>query len=366
MIKTSVFQIQIICPGCNNFHAVSGISSTDVCRNCGRHINASAVIYDKMFPLMDKVKYMNGFLSGNIEQIGSQGYKLVYSSAQPYCEECKTVLDEDFLADAVKNKKPVSCPSCNHKMPVREADAEIKELHPKAIGVINDSFGSDYAEKNTDKESMLVFKCNTCGAGLELTNKTQRTIKCNYCDNENYLPDAIWTKLHPNKEVQPLFVLLEINESDIKETVDYFIRVTALRIFAKHFENFIREYFEKPLVNDAVLSWFKFLLRAENEKQVGFNMDISKIQKYFYENISLGLSSHPSELKKITAEFGRNLPLNLQQGLSSDKDENVRLALAKNQSLEKDIIKKLQKDSNPAVAEQAKKQKTGIFGKLFG
>lgn len=366
MLKTSVFQIQIVCPGCNSFHAVSGISAADVCRNCGKHINASAVIYNKMFPLMDKVKYMNGFLSGHIEQIGSEGYKLVYSSAQPYCEECKTALDENFLADAVKNKKPVSCPSCNHKMPVREADAEIKELHPKAIGVVNDSFGADYAEKNTDKDSMLVFKCNTCGAGLELTNKTQRTIKCNYCDNENYLPDAIWTKLHPNKEVQPLFILLDIDENDIKETVDYFIRVTALKIFSKHFENFMREYFEKPFVNDAVLSWFKFLLSAENEKQIGLNMDMTKIQKYFYENLALGLSSHPAKLKIVTAEFGAGMPLSLQQALSCDNDENIRLALAKNKTLDKDIIKKLQKDSSPLVSGQAKKQKTGFLNKLFG
>ena len=365
MIKNSVFQIQIICPGCNNFHAVSGISSMDVCRNCGKHINASAVIYDKMFPLMDKIKYMNGFLSGNIEQIGSEGYKLVYSSTQPFCEECKTVLDENLLADAIRNKKPVSCPACNHKMPVREADAEIRELHPNAIGVVNDSFGTDYAEKNTDKDSMLVFKCNTCGAGLELTNKTQRTIKCNYCDNENYLPDSVWTKLHPNKEVQPLFVLLEISENDIKETVDYFLRVTALRVFSKHFENFIREYFEKPFVNEAVLSWFRFLLQAENEKQIGVNMDITKIQKYFYENIALGLSSHPSDLKVIAAEYGTGMPLSLQQALSNDKDEKVRAALAKNKSLEKDIIKKLQKDGSPAVAEQAKNLKSGFFNKIF-
>ena len=137
-------------------------------------------------------------------------------------------------------------------------------------------------------------------------------------------------------------------------------------MFSKHFENFIREYFEKPFVNEAVLSWFRFLLQAENEKQIGVNMDITKIQKYFYENIALGLSSHPSDLKVIAAEYGTGMPLSLQQALSNDKDEKVRAALAKNKSLEKDIIKKLQKDGSPAVAEQAKNLKSGFFNKIFG
>lgn len=367
MIKTSTFQIQIVCPGCNNYHAVSGISATDLCRNCGRQINVASVLHDKMFSFMDKTQYMNAFLSGGIEQMGGAGaYKLTYTSMPPYCEECKTQIDENLLAEAVKSGKPFTCQNCSHKMPVRGADAEIKEFHPKAIGVINDEHGADFAERNTDKDSMIVFKCMTCGAGLELTAKTERTIKCKYCDNENYLPDSIWTKIHPNKEVQPLFVILEIEEGDIKGSIDYFLRVTSLSIFSKHFDNFTREYFERPFIAGSLLAWVKQLMQAKNNEKVSFNMDVTRIRKYFYDNLKLGLSSHNDKLKETVAEYAIDIPVELQQGLSSDKSEKVRAALAKNSHLAKDIIKKLQSDPSPEVSSLAQKQKTGLFSKLFG
>ncbi len=367
MIKTSTFKIQIVCPGCNNYVAVSGITDYDTCQNCGKQVNVSAIINERMFSFMDKTKYMNGYLSGSIEQMGGAGaYKLVYSSMQPYCEECFNVIDENEMLEAVKAEKPFTCNACGHKMPGRGRDAALKEFHPNAIGVINDSYGFDYAEKNVDKDSMLVFKCMTCGAGLELTSDTKRTIKCNFCDNENYLPDSIWGKLHPNKEVQPLFVMLELDEEDMKGSVNYFLSVTSLSIYKKHFENFIREYFEKPFVTPAFLAWLKAFLMAKNNEQVSFNMDITKIHKYFYDNLNLGLSSQPSEIKLIAAEYGYGLPPELEAGLASDKDDTVRLALAKNKSLSKNTLKKLQADPNTAVSEEAKKHKTGFFKGLFG
>jgi len=367
MLKTSMFQLQLVCPGCNNFVAVSGITDFDTCQNCGKHVNVSSVINDKMFGIMDRQKYMNGFLSGGIEQPGgANAYKLVYSSMQPYCEECGSVIDEQTAFEAIDSGKTYTCPKCSHKMPVRAADKLLKEFHPKAVGVLNDSYGIDKKSLDTTKDEMLVFKCMTCGAGLELTIDAKRTIKCNYCDNENYLPDSIWTKLHPNKEVQPLFMLLELNESDIKASVDYFINVTALNIFSRHFDNFTRQYFERPFVSESLLTWIKLFISAKNNEQISFNMDITKCHKFFYENLLLGLDSHPAALKEVTSEYGIGMPIELQSALAGDKDESVRLSLAKNQGLHKNTIKKLQGDSSIAVQTEAKKLKTGIFSRIFG
>ena len=366
MIKTSIIKLQIVCPGCNNFVTISGISDFDICQNCGKNVNVSTVINDKMFSIMDKSNYMNGYLSGGIEQIGSGGYKLTYSSMQPYCEECFSVIDEAMLKEIIREEKPYVCKVCSHTMPYRKADSILKEFHGKIIGVLNDSLGAESKKLKTENTEMHVFKCNTCGAGLELTADTKRTIKCNYCDNENYLPDSIWTKLHPNKEVQPLFIISEINEVDLKRSVDYFLNVTALNIFSRHFENFIREYFEKPFVSESLLAWIKIFLSARNNEKVSFNMDITKIQKYYFENFLLGSSSHPEQLRIVTAEFALGMPPGLQLKLAEDVSESVRLSLAKNSSLQKSVIKKLQADSSEAVKTEAKKQKTGFFKGLFG
>lgn len=367
MIKFSEFRIQIVCPGCNSNHAVSGIVDFDTCQNCGKTINVRSVLLDRMFGFMDRVQYMNAFLSGSIEQIGGAGaYRLAYSSMPCKCEECRSIIETGLLREALDAGKPVSCPACGHKMPVRKADAEIKQFHPKAIGVINDSHGTDFAEKDVDKDSMLVFKCMTCGGALELTSDTKRTIKCNYCDNENYLPDSIWIKLHPNKEVQPLFILLDLTEEDIKGSIDYFLRVTALSIYGKHFENFIREYFEQPFIDESYITWLKHFLSARNNEQVSFNMDINKIQKYLYDNLKLGIGSHAAALKCVVAEYGIGIPVELQLLLAEDKSESVRIALAGNSNLKKEVIKKLQSDTCESVSKLAAKQKTGLFGKIFG
>jgi len=366
MIKTSTFRLQAVCPGCNSYHALSGITDFDTCQNCGRSINIHSILHDKLFDLVGREDYLNGFLSGNIEQTGgSGGYKLAYSSMPPECEECHHALESDLILSAIEEKKPVTCPGCSHKMPVRPADATIREFHPKAIGVINDSFGNDSNQKNTDKSEVLVFKCMTCGAGLELTSDTGRTMKCGYCDNENYLPDLIWTKLHPNKEVQPLYLILDIDPSDINGSVDCFLRVTALAIYDRHFTNFFKEYFENPFVSDSLLEWLKVILKAKNNEQVNFNMDITKIRKYLYDNLKLATGSLPERLLETAAQYGEDIPKELQMILGEQKSEKVRLALARNTGLEKEVIKKLQTDSCEPVKKEAQNLKTGFFKNLF-
>lgn len=367
MIKTSIFKIQVTCPGCGIRHAVSGITDTENCHQCGKTISISGVLNNRMFGVVNRENYLNAYLAGNIEQIGgNDAYKLEYTSQEPYCEQCYTQLEHSALLDAINNGKPYKCSSCNHIMPVRPADAAVKEFHPKAIGVINDAYGIDAGSKAADKEIMLVFKCMTCGSGLELTEKTARTTKCSYCDNDNYLPDAIWSKLHPNKEVQPLFVLLELDENDIKGSIDYFIRITMLAIFEKHFENFVREYFERPFITDAFLTWLKYFLSAEDSSRTGHVLKVSNPQRSFLNNIKLGYDSHPEQLRQTAAEYALSIPSDLQHLFAGDKSDNVRLALARNKSLDKEVIKKLQNDINILVSTQAKKNKKGFLKSLFG
>lgn len=355
------------------YHTVTSVAEDATCQNCGKNISLSGFFRSKLFGGADVEKYMYAFLTGNVEQMGGSGgvgntgsYKLSYSSMPVYCEECSENIDENEITGAINEKRPVRCPKCSHAMPMKEADYFIKSFHPKAIAIINDSGGIDEAEKNTGKSSMLVFSCMSCGAGLELNSDTGRTMKCNFCGNENYLPDAIWTKLHPNKEVCPLFVILDVDGPDMKAAVDYFLTVTMMKVYERHYENFIREYFEKPFISDAVNSWFRYFISAENNKQAGFNMDIEKIQRSFYGQVSLGYENHNLRLREITAEYGNQIPTELQQKIASDNDENVRLALAKNPSIGKSILKKLQNDLSSLVSAEAKKHKTGLFKGLFG
>lgn len=354
------------------YHTVTGINEIQVCQNCGKNIMLEKFFTSQLLGAADITKYMYAYLSGNVEQIGGTGgagstgsYRLAYSSMPAHCEECGVNIDETEILNALKEKRPVTCSNCGHKMPVKPADNFIKNFHPKAIAVVNDSGGFDSDDRSAEKNSMVIFKCMGCGAGLELNTDTGRTMKCSFCGNENYLPDAVWTKLHPDKEICPLFVILDIDGKDMEDAVNYFLSVTVMKIYDRHFENFIREYFEKPFESDALNSWFKTLLTARNDKS-GFNIDIEKIQKSFFGQLLSGYEKHNIRLREAAAAYGNNIPIELQQKLSSDSNEGIRMALAKNIGLNKEVIKKLQNDNSPAVASEAKKHKTGFFNRLFG
>ncbi len=94
-------------------------------------------------------------------------------------------------------------------------------------------------------------------------------------------------------------------------------------------------------------------------------MDMTKLQKYFYDNLLLGYSTHNPAIKLIAAAYGSSLPAELQKMMAGDTTE-IRLALTRNTSLSKDIIKLLQADKDSAVSNEAKKLKTGFFSKIFG
>ena len=373
MLKTSIFKIQVNCPACNTLHALSGLHEQETCRNCGKIISLRDFFHRQIFASAVTEKYMNAFVSGTISQIGggavdqAGAYKMTYSSMAAYCEECLKSAEEKDIMDAINNEKPYICPACSHAMPVKAADDFSRKFHPKIIGILNDSEGADLMEKNADeKKSMVVFSCMTCGSGLQLSDKSGRMVKCQYCDNENYLPDAIWSKLHPDKDVDPFFVILDLDGSDMQASLDYFLSMPMMRIYEKHFVNFIKEYFENSFVNDSLNAWLKTFLGAKNNEQVTSGFNVKSLQNYFFEQLGFGLENQNPELKLIAAGYSVSMPGELQQKLAKDSDENIRLALAKNPSISKEVIKILQNDTSPPVVSEARKHKSGFFNKLFG
>ncbi|MCB0725737.1 MAG: hypothetical protein KDC73_13670 [Ignavibacteriae bacterium] len=372
MWKTSIFRLQVNCPGCNTLHPVSSINYSENCYKCGKYIGLSELFNNQLFGgIVDKERYLNSFLVGTVEQLGGSGvgkagsYKLTYSSGYVYCEECLNPISDETIQKALDEKTPVICVSCGHSMPIRPATPDMKSFHSKSVAVINDPQGYDTAEKNTDKNQTLVFTCMTCGAGLNLNADTNRNIKCTYCDNDNYLPDSIWIKLHPDKDVQPFFLITDISDDDIKESVEYFQKVTALRVYEKHFNNFTDSLFQKVVMTDALKIWLDYFLNNTFEDKIGANLDISKPRKHFYQQFSLGLDNQDISLKELVAASS-SVPEDIQLLLAKDTSTAVRTALAKNPSISKDVIKILRADSDPVVSAEASKRKSGLFGKLFG
>ena len=77
--------------------------------------------------------------------------------------------------------------------PVRQADATVQYVFPGASRVFDESPGGDIRDEATRP---LVTACMSCGAGLRIDGAS-RVVECAYCKDSNYLPDALWLRLHP-------------------------------------------------------------------------------------------------------------------------------------------------------------------------
>jgi DNA-directed RNA polymerase subunit RPC12/RpoP len=350
---------------------------------------------------------MNGFLDGNINPRKSSGsigsiseIKMNCRSHPAKCEECKTLLDEPDILDSITNKKPIYCKKCNHPMPVRPADDELKQFHPKAIGVINDSRGFDaHPDTVENKSQTIVFSCMTCGAGLKLDKHSERLMKCTYCDNENYLPDAIWNRLHPYKEPEQIYLILDLEKSDMKETLDYFFDLKIFEDFIlmgireTYFSDFIKNYFTPEngiFLSDSVKFWWRILLNSKYERTssdgvlnttIELDTDIYKIlfiedvKNIFFSNFRSTYEKLNTELKEFIAGNILEIPNDIRDMLSKDPVESVRLAIGKNKLPENQITQPEKKTVQPEkqtvqpekqTAQPEKEVKKGFFGKLFG
>src|SRR5262249_37196322 len=45
----------------------------------------------------------------------------------------------------------------------------------------------------------VIMRCPECGGSLRVTSDSARTIACDHCNNNVYLPDDLWRSLHPVK-----------------------------------------------------------------------------------------------------------------------------------------------------------------------
>jgi hypothetical protein len=152
----------------------------------------------------------------------------------------------------------------------------------------------------------------------------------------------------------------------MKSSLDYFLSLPMMKVYEKHYVNFIKEYFENLFLDDSFSAWLKYFLNAKNPDQARFGFDVDGLKRYFYEQFEFGLENQNPELRERVAVYGSGMPVDLQLKLAKDTHDEVRLALSKNEFIDKSVVKTLQNDSSPAVSTEARKHKTGFFKGLFG
>jgi DNA-directed RNA polymerase subunit RPC12/RpoP len=131
--------------------------------------------------------------------------EVISGNRPPRCQECKTEFADELMQAAVKTGG-LACPGCKHHIRVRKATPLALSLIPEAdLLVHEDATGEDLAKDKSKAAEPVLFACMACGAALPVDG-SNRTPKCTHCGGNNYLPDALWLRLHPAATSHAFFV----------------------------------------------------------------------------------------------------------------------------------------------------------------
>jgi len=209
MERYGCFEIRTSCGSCGQPVPVNGPFKEVACGAC----------FEKVVIPPDIIAgFMNDFeeeYEGRADREGSGGtlmsgsgtYKYGQWRLAPRCSSCKKQL---VLSDT---PGVISC-ECGLKYNQYGTPEWLTGLVPSLRKCISqEALSEDGSSVNPvfDNESLkpVVMSCPQCSGALSISAASERIMACRYCDSEVYVPDAIWTRLHPVKKVQEWFACFE-------------------------------------------------------------------------------------------------------------------------------------------------------------
>jgi hypothetical protein len=96
--------------------------------------------------------------------------------------------------------------TCGEWITVRAADARARALVPGALYIIGE-------KPATLASAPVLLACMSCGCAMSADGR-QRVVSCGRCKSPNYLPDALWSTLHPVEEDAEITVVGRLLEQE--------------------------------------------------------------------------------------------------------------------------------------------------------
>lgn len=150
---------------------------------------------------------LEGQGSGGTLMSGSGTYKYGLWRLPPRCSKCKNVLP----VPEVSGPAPIGCTKCGEPYHYFPAPDWLKRSVPPAVFCITaqrppDESGVEPSLPDDPSDAPVVMSCPKCSGALSLTKVNDRIIRCDYCGSDLYIPDAVWTRLHPAKKTLEWFL----------------------------------------------------------------------------------------------------------------------------------------------------------------
>lgn len=211
MSRSGCFEILTSCPGCGQSVPVNGPFRSLLCSGCfetfsipDRTITGFLNNFEEEF-----TNLAEGDGSGGTMISGAGTFTYGYWRLAPRCIECRKPLKlPEYTEDS-----EITC-QCGKIFQVYPAAEWLLEHIPSIrqfISIEREIVKEKPVESviRTNSQELFVITCPRCGGTLSIGAGNERVMKCNFCKSEVYIPDAIWTRLHPVKKTQEWFALFD-------------------------------------------------------------------------------------------------------------------------------------------------------------
>jgi hypothetical protein len=210
--RFGAFTLRVDCPACGLPVPINAPVEDAHCHSCMKDF----VVPSRVFAVL-LTRFDDGETGSRPFKEGAQAFidgmqaHATAASRKPECGKCSASLSVD--ADDAAAMKSYACASCGAEALGFPAPAWLKTHVSTATWVtVTDATampGADTKKAAADATHVVTLPCTQCGAPLHVTGDSERTVPCEFCKTDVYLPDDLWRRLHPVKTMSPWFVRFE-------------------------------------------------------------------------------------------------------------------------------------------------------------
>ncbi|MBN2586696.1 MAG: hypothetical protein JXA64_01270 [Candidatus Fermentibacteraceae bacterium] len=208
-MRYGCFEIRTACRACGRSIPVNGPVRLLICTACFEETPVDPRVlagflndFEEEYEALTEGQGRGGTLIS-----GSGTFKYGYWKLPPRCSSCRHPLPVPD-GPGVSSVTCSECSTVHYAYPVPDW---LREPAPSAWLCITPEPPPGREEQGSGamgdgSEQPVVMSCPQCAGAVSISADTGRVMRCDYCDSEVYIPDAVWLRVHPVERTREWFV----------------------------------------------------------------------------------------------------------------------------------------------------------------
>ncbi|MBU1538099.1 hypothetical protein KKF84_22495 [Myxococcota bacterium] len=205
-IRYGSLKILTDCSHCGSPVTVNGPQREVLCTSCHRELPFPEETWNHLFRELDQfvMGHPGGGKKSSTVTSGESTLKVTMTSGTPSCSKCQGTL-ELGSSDAFTGE--TRCQGCGETTSFVEAPSWLEESG--SMKVIGGESEPASRVQPTRGDKPIAMNCPNCSGSLKITESLKRVTNCEFCGTEFFIPDAVWSLLHPVTVARNWFVRFE-------------------------------------------------------------------------------------------------------------------------------------------------------------